>query len=67
MRRLPGAFIAKQLVDEFVLYVAPPLLGDDAAPLLRIEAGAGALPPFEFRDVQRIGDDMRLILKPRKP
>lgn len=63
---LAGTFVAKQLVDEFILYVAPSVLGDDAAPLLRIEAGAGALPPFEFRDVQRIGDDMRLILKPKK-
>ncbi len=63
---LAGEFVAKQLVDEFILYVAPSVLGDDAPPLLRIDAGAGALPLFEFRDVQRIGDDMRLILKPKK-
>ncbi|MGO9946002.1 MAG: bifunctional diaminohydroxyphosphoribosylaminopyrimidine deaminase/5-amino-6-(5-phosphoribosylamino)uracil reductase RibD [Steroidobacteraceae bacterium] len=59
---LAGAFIASRLVDELVLYVAPRLLGLDAAPLMRIgDAGAG-LPAWEFRDQQRIGDDMRLIL-----
>lgn len=63
---LAGAFLAKQLVDELVLYVAPTLLGDDALPLLRIKAGAGALPRFAFRDVQPFGDDMRLTLTPKK-
>jgi diaminohydroxyphosphoribosylaminopyrimidine deaminase/5-amino-6-(5-phosphoribosylamino)uracil reductase len=63
---LAGAFIAKQLVDEFVLYVAPKLLGDDAPPLLRIRPGDGTSPLFDFRDVQQFGDDMRLILKAKK-
>jgi len=63
---LAGAFVAKQLVDEFILYVAPRLLGDDALPLLHIEPGEGAWPQFEFRDAQRIGEDMRLILKSKK-
>ena len=63
---LAGAFVAKQLVDELVLYVAPIFLGDDALPLLRIEPGRHALPRFDFRDTQRFGDDMRLILKLKK-
>jgi diaminohydroxyphosphoribosylaminopyrimidine deaminase / 5-amino-6-(5-phosphoribosylamino)uracil reductase len=63
---LAGAFVAKQLVDEFILYVAPRLLGDDALPLLHLEAGAAARQLFDFRDAQRFGDDMRLILKPKK-
>jgi diaminohydroxyphosphoribosylaminopyrimidine deaminase/5-amino-6-(5-phosphoribosylamino)uracil reductase len=63
---LAGAFVAKQLVDEFILYVAPRLLGDDALPLLHLKAGGGAWPLFDFRDAQRFGDDMRLILKPKK-
>jgi diaminohydroxyphosphoribosylaminopyrimidine deaminase / 5-amino-6-(5-phosphoribosylamino)uracil reductase len=63
---LAGAFVAKQLVDEFILYVAPKLLGDDALPLLRLKAGAGAWPLFDFRNAKRFGDDMRLILKPKK-
>jgi diaminohydroxyphosphoribosylaminopyrimidine deaminase/5-amino-6-(5-phosphoribosylamino)uracil reductase len=63
---LAGAFVAKQLVDELILYVAPKLFGDDAPPLLHIKLGRGALPLFDFRDLQQLGDDMRLILKPKK-
>jgi diaminohydroxyphosphoribosylaminopyrimidine deaminase/5-amino-6-(5-phosphoribosylamino)uracil reductase len=63
---LAGAFVAKQLVDELILYVAPKLLGDDALPLLHLKVGAAAWPLFDFRDVQRFGDDLRLILKPKK-
>ncbi|HMD27476.1 MAG TPA: bifunctional diaminohydroxyphosphoribosylaminopyrimidine deaminase/5-amino-6-(5-phosphoribosylamino)uracil reductase RibD [Steroidobacteraceae bacterium] len=65
---LAGAFIASRLVDELVLYVAPQLLGADAAPLMRIgEAALPGLPRWEFRDQQRIGDDMRLILSIKSP
>jgi diaminohydroxyphosphoribosylaminopyrimidine deaminase / 5-amino-6-(5-phosphoribosylamino)uracil reductase len=63
---LAGAFVAKQLVDELVLYVAPKVLGCDALPLLRIKPGDHALPLFDFRETQRFGDDMRLILKLKK-
>ena len=63
---LAGSFVAKQLVDELILYVAPALLGDDAPPLLRIRSGDGAWPLFDFRDVQPFGEDMRLILKLKK-
>jgi diaminohydroxyphosphoribosylaminopyrimidine deaminase / 5-amino-6-(5-phosphoribosylamino)uracil reductase len=63
---LAGAFIAKQLVDELVLYVAPKLLGSDAVPLMRLELAGHALPDFEFRDVQQFGEDVRLILKLKK-
>jgi diaminohydroxyphosphoribosylaminopyrimidine deaminase/5-amino-6-(5-phosphoribosylamino)uracil reductase len=61
---LAGAFIAAQLVDELVLYVAPKLLGEDAAPLLHL-SGAGlpaSLPAWELRAQQCFGDDVRLIL-----
>jgi diaminohydroxyphosphoribosylaminopyrimidine deaminase / 5-amino-6-(5-phosphoribosylamino)uracil reductase len=63
---LAGAFIAKQLVDELVLYVAPKLLGCDAAPLMRIQLGGQMLPVFEFSDMQPMGEDVRLILKVKK-
>jgi diaminohydroxyphosphoribosylaminopyrimidine deaminase / 5-amino-6-(5-phosphoribosylamino)uracil reductase len=66
--RLAASFVAAELVDELVLYVAPSLLGADAAPLLHLSGlGApGALPAFEFSDVRRIGPDLRLILLPKK-
>ena len=63
---LAGAFVARQLVDELILYVAPHVLGDDAEPLLRIKPGGATSPTFEFRDAQQFGDDMRLILKLKK-
>jgi len=61
---LAGGLIAHRLVDELLLYVAPKLLGDDAAPLMYLKK-SGFLPEFEFRDVQRIGRDVRLILDPK--
>jgi len=61
---LAGGLIANRLVDEILLYVAPKLLGDDAAPLMYLKK-SGFLPEFEFRDVQRIGRDVRLILDPK--
>jgi diaminohydroxyphosphoribosylaminopyrimidine deaminase / 5-amino-6-(5-phosphoribosylamino)uracil reductase len=66
--RLAGAFILANLVDEIVLYVAPALLGADAAPLLQISGlwPPGTLPEFSFSDVRRIGADLRLILLPKK-
>jgi diaminohydroxyphosphoribosylaminopyrimidine deaminase / 5-amino-6-(5-phosphoribosylamino)uracil reductase len=67
--RLAGAFILANLVDELVLYMAPALLGADAAPLMHVSGlgPPGSLPAFEFTDVQRIGADLRLILIPKKP
>jgi diaminohydroxyphosphoribosylaminopyrimidine deaminase/5-amino-6-(5-phosphoribosylamino)uracil reductase len=67
--RLAGAFLLAGLVDELVLYVAPSLLGADAAPLAHLSGlgGPGSLPAFEFRDVRRFGDDLRLLLAPKKP
>ena len=66
--RLAGAFILANLVDEFVLYIAPALLGADAAPLMHVSGlgPPGSLPAFHFKDVQRIGPDLRLVLTPRR-
>jgi diaminohydroxyphosphoribosylaminopyrimidine deaminase/5-amino-6-(5-phosphoribosylamino)uracil reductase len=66
--RLAGSFVLSNLVDELVLYVAPTLLGADAAPLLHVSGlgPPGSLPAFEIQDVRRIGPDLRLILIPKK-
>lgn len=64
--RLAGAFIAAGLVDELVLYVAPLLLGADAAPLAALSAlSLEQLPRFELESVERFDADVRLLLKPR--
>jgi diaminohydroxyphosphoribosylaminopyrimidine deaminase/5-amino-6-(5-phosphoribosylamino)uracil reductase len=61
---LAGRFIQEELVDEIILYVAPAFMGDDAAPLLAARAAglAGVETGFEFHDVRRIGEDVRLTL-----
>jgi diaminohydroxyphosphoribosylaminopyrimidine deaminase/5-amino-6-(5-phosphoribosylamino)uracil reductase len=66
--RLAAAFILANLVDELVLYVAPTLLGADAAPLMHVSGlgPPGSLPAFQFKNVQRIGPDLRLVLTPRR-
>lgn len=65
--RLAAAFIEARLVDELIVYVAPLVLGADAAPLTALTGldAAGPLPTFEFESVQRFGADLRLILTPK--
>ena len=66
--RLAAAFLEANLVDELILYVAPIMLGSDALPLTALSglAAAGAQPPpFEFANVERMGADLRLTLRPR--
>ena len=65
--RLAGAFLQQRLVDELILYVAPHLLGSEAAPLAALSgAGLMQVPPLEFKDVRRIGADLRLVLTPKE-
>jgi diaminohydroxyphosphoribosylaminopyrimidine deaminase/5-amino-6-(5-phosphoribosylamino)uracil reductase len=65
---LAGEFVRLGLVDEIVVYMAPVVLGSAARGLFN-------LPPlsrmcerceFEWRDVARIGDDLRLTLRPKR-
>jgi diaminohydroxyphosphoribosylaminopyrimidine deaminase/5-amino-6-(5-phosphoribosylamino)uracil reductase len=67
--RLAGAFLEQQLVDELIIYVAPILLGADAAPLAALSglSTADPLPAFEIANVERMDSDLRLILIPRRP
>ena len=66
--RLAGALFAAGLVDEWLLYVAPKLLGQDARPmaavarLTRLEAA----PEFELLESTAVGPDLRLRLRPVK-
>jgi diaminohydroxyphosphoribosylaminopyrimidine deaminase/5-amino-6-(5-phosphoribosylamino)uracil reductase len=54
-------------VDELLLYVAPVLLGERARPLfdgLHIDAMTERL-KLRVVDNRRIGDDLRLLLRPQ--
>jgi diaminohydroxyphosphoribosylaminopyrimidine deaminase/5-amino-6-(5-phosphoribosylamino)uracil reductase len=71
---LAAGFLEAGLVDEFILYIAPVLLGADAAPLTGLTAAGGGADGarggrtesgFEIVDTQRFAADVRLILRPR--
>jgi diaminohydroxyphosphoribosylaminopyrimidine deaminase / 5-amino-6-(5-phosphoribosylamino)uracil reductase len=64
---LAGELLREQLADELLLYIAPKLLGPAARalvelPQLRELADA---PGFTLIDMQQLGEDVRLRLRPR--
>ena len=66
--KLNGSFVREGLVDEFLIYLAPKLLGigrELAAfgPLERLEAA----PRLRFQSVTPIGDDLRILARPVQP
>lgn len=66
--RLSGAWLTAGLVDEWVLYIAPKLLGADAKPLTsfaRLKKLAAA-PRFDIVESRTVGPDLRLRLRPRQ-
>jgi diaminohydroxyphosphoribosylaminopyrimidine deaminase / 5-amino-6-(5-phosphoribosylamino)uracil reductase len=67
--KLNGSLVREGLVDEYLVYVAPKLLGVGRelalfGPLAGLDAG----PALTFRSVTPIGDDLRIIARPvQKP
>ncbi|MBK6597983.1 MAG: bifunctional diaminohydroxyphosphoribosylaminopyrimidine deaminase/5-amino-6-(5-phosphoribosylamino)uracil reductase RibD [Proteobacteria bacterium] len=64
---LAGALLEQNLVDEWLLYLAPRLLGHDAQPLAVIQSLEQLTDARSFRiiDTAVLGDDLRLRLRPR--
>jgi diaminohydroxyphosphoribosylaminopyrimidine deaminase/5-amino-6-(5-phosphoribosylamino)uracil reductase len=64
---LCGALLQAGLVDELLLYMAPRLLGADARALLYgpNPATLEAAPALELLDVRQLGEDLRLLLRPK--
>jgi diaminohydroxyphosphoribosylaminopyrimidine deaminase/5-amino-6-(5-phosphoribosylamino)uracil reductase len=64
--RLSGALLAAGLVDEWLLYLAPRLLGPQAKPLAALPRlrNLAAAPGFTLIDSQPVGTDLRLRLRP---
>lgn len=62
--KLNGSLIREQLVDEFLVYLAPKLLGPGRgmAQFGPLQAVADAV-PLEFRDVERVGPDLRVVAR----
>ncbi|MGX5913563.1 bifunctional diaminohydroxyphosphoribosylaminopyrimidine deaminase/5-amino-6-(5-phosphoribosylamino)uracil reductase RibD [Aliidiomarina sp. Khilg15.8] len=65
--RLAGALMQANLVDELIVYQAPKLLGPTAAGLLDLPPFEQMqdVPEFEFKSVERIGPDVKLVLSPQ--
>jgi diaminohydroxyphosphoribosylaminopyrimidine deaminase/5-amino-6-(5-phosphoribosylamino)uracil reductase len=63
---LAGALLKARLVDELLLYVAPVLLGDTARPLFGGLGFTEMAQSLRLRtvDSRRLGDDLRLLLRP---
>jgi diaminohydroxyphosphoribosylaminopyrimidine deaminase/5-amino-6-(5-phosphoribosylamino)uracil reductase len=64
--RLSGALLSAGLVDEWLVYVAPILLGKEAKPLAAIDrlSRLDAAPGFTLVDSRPVGPDLRLRLRP---
>ena len=64
---LAGALFAAGRVDELLLYIAPRLLGDSARALLALPPlmEMASSPVLRVIDRRAIGDDLRLLLRPR--
>ncbi len=62
--KLGGALIRAGVVDELLMYVAPSLLGD-AMPLFDLPATTQleARHKLQFHEVERIGDDLRILAR----
>ena len=63
--KLNASLLREGLVDELLVYIAPRLLGPGRgiAAIGPLATLAGSL-EFEFVDVERVGDDLRLRLRP---
>ncbi|MEJ0084746.1 MAG: bifunctional diaminohydroxyphosphoribosylaminopyrimidine deaminase/5-amino-6-(5-phosphoribosylamino)uracil reductase RibD [Pseudomonadota bacterium] len=64
--RLSGALLSAGLVDEWLVYLAPKLLGRDARPLATLArlTKLDAAPQFDLFETQTVGTDLRLRLRP---
>jgi diaminohydroxyphosphoribosylaminopyrimidine deaminase/5-amino-6-(5-phosphoribosylamino)uracil reductase len=67
--KLSGALLAAGLVDEWLLYFAPKLLGRDAKPLAALGrlTRLDAAPQFTLLESTSVGPDLRLRLRPAAP
>ena len=64
--RLNGSLVREGCVDEFLLYLNPSFLGDDAQGMLDLPAPAALDARLRLRvvSIERLGDDLRLLARP---
>ena len=63
--RLAGALLAHGLVDEIILYMAPKLMGPDAKGLIDLPllSAMGQVPSYAFESMQRVGEDIKIVVR----
>jgi len=64
--RLNGALLSAGLVDEFLIYLAPCLVGHAARGLFDVPALASldGKPQLAIRDLRQVGSDIRILARP---
>ena len=66
--QLTGAFLKANLIDEFIIYQAPVLLGDDAHSMFDLSINQlDDKIKLTINDIRMVGDDMRISAKLRQP
>ena len=65
--RLNGSLLREGCVDEFLVYLNPSFLGDGAQGMLDLPAldALERRPALALRSLERVGDDLRLLCRPR--
>jgi diaminohydroxyphosphoribosylaminopyrimidine deaminase/5-amino-6-(5-phosphoribosylamino)uracil reductase len=63
--QLASQFWDQRLVDELVLYQAPMFLGQNALPMLQLPvfSNLSEAPRWQWQDVCKVGDDLRLTAR----
>jgi diaminohydroxyphosphoribosylaminopyrimidine deaminase/5-amino-6-(5-phosphoribosylamino)uracil reductase len=63
--KLNGSLLAEGLVDELLVYLAPSLLGDAALGMFHLPAitDLGERRLLQFRDIQPVGEDVRITAR----
>ena len=62
---LNGAFVRAGLVDEFLIYLAPKLLGQGhGLASIGVLAGLNYAPVLQFTNVTQVGPDLRILARP---
>lgn len=63
--QLAGAFAAQDLVDEYLIFMAPKLLGSSARPLLQLPLEhMSQAPALQIADIRAVGQDWLMIAHP---
>jgi diaminohydroxyphosphoribosylaminopyrimidine deaminase/5-amino-6-(5-phosphoribosylamino)uracil reductase len=64
---LAGNLLEANLVDELIVYLAPKLMGSGARELVNMGpfSQMDQIKNFDIAETRQVGDDLRLILKPR--